>query len=109
MTVLLCHCTCPDAGTARTIAAALVGERLAACASVQPGLVSVYRWEGRIEQAEEVLLVAKTTRERLPALTARIQALHPYELPEVLAVEAAGGSRAYLDWIEAETRADPAQ
>lgn len=108
MSVLLCHCTCPDAGTARAIATALVEERLAACATVQPGVESVYRWEGRVERAGELLLVAKTTRDRLPALTARIQALHPYDVPEILAIEVVGGSQAYLDWVEAETRPDGA-
>ena len=106
MPVLLCHCTCPDADTARAIATTLVEERLAACASLQPGVESVYRWQGRVERAGEVLLVAKTTRARLEALTARIQALHPYDVPEILAIEVAGGSPAYLDWVEAATRPD---
>jgi len=105
MTVLICHCTCPDEATAATIASALVEERLAACASVQPGVASVYRWQGRVEQAREALLLAKTTPARLDALVARIQALHPYELPEILAVEAVGGSAAYLGWIADETSA----
>ena len=105
MTVLICHCTCPDEATAATIASALGEERLAACASVQPGVASVYRWQGRVEQAREALLLAKTTPTRLDALVARIQALHPYELPEILAVEAVGGSAAYLGWIADETSA----
>ena len=103
MAVLICHCSCPDEATATTIATVLVEERLAACASVQPGLASVYRWQGRIERAREALLLAKTTRGRLDALVARIQALHPYALPEILALEAVGGSAAYLDWIAEET------
>ena len=107
MTVLACHCTCPDPATASAIARTLVEERLAACASVQPGVASVYRWQGRVEQAQEALLVAKTTRDRLEALVARIQALHPYDLPEVLAFEAVGGSPAYLDWVAAETGPEP--
>lgn len=106
MTVLLCHCTCPDAATAESIATVLVEERLAACASVQPGVGSVYRWQGRVETAEEVLLAVKTTRDRFEALAQRIQALHPYEVPEILAFEAAAGSPAYLDWVVAETRAE---
>lgn len=104
MTALLCLCTCPDAGTAERIATALVGERLAACVNVLPGMTSVYRWQGKVEQAGEWLLLAKTTRDRLDALSARVVALHPYELPEVLAVEATGGLPAYLDWIAANTR-----
>ena len=104
MPVLLCLCTCPDEASARVIAEALVAERLAACASRIPGLQSTYRWEGRVEHDDEVLLLIKTTADRLDALTRRVQALHPYELPEVLAVEAAGGLAPYLAWVAAQTR-----
>ena len=106
MSILLCLCTAPDLATARALADALVGERLAACVNLLPGLESVYRWQGQVERGEEVLLLIKTTRTCLPALQARIVALHPYELPEVLAVESAGGLPAYLDWIASETRSD---
>lgn len=105
MTALLCFCTCPDADTANRIADTLVAERLAACVNLVPGLRSVYRWRGAIESADEVLLLVKTTRERLAALTARIGALHPHELPEVIAVEVAGGLAAYLDWVAEQARA----
>lgn len=108
LTVLLCHCACPDADTARRIAERAVDERLAACASVLPGMHSVYRWHGQLERADEVLLLIKTSRARLPALTKRVLALHPYELPELVAVEAAGGSPAWLDWVVAETAQEPA-
>ena len=101
--VLLCFCTCPDAGVASRIADSLVGEGLAACVNVMPGLRSVYRWQGAVERSDEVLLLVKTTRERLPALSARVVALHPYELPEVVAVEVAGGLSAYLDWVVEQT------
>jgi periplasmic divalent cation tolerance protein len=103
--VLACYCTCPDLATAERLAEALVGERLAACVNVLPGLRSVYRWQCTVERADEVLLLIKTTRGRLDALVARVQALHPYELPELLAVEVAGGLPAYLDWVATETRA----
>lgn len=95
----LCLCACPDADTAARIARALVEERLAACVNVLQGVRSVYRWQGVVEEAGEVLLLAKTTRASLPALQSRVVALHPYELPELLAVEAAGGLPAYLAWI----------
>jgi periplasmic divalent cation tolerance protein len=108
LTVLVCHCACPDADTARSIAESVVEERLAACASVLPGMHSVYRWRGQVERADEVLLVLKTSRGRLSALTERVLALHPYELPELVAVEAAGGSPAWLDWVVAETAQEPA-
>ena len=104
MTALLCFTACPDNATAQRIADALVEARLAACVSVLPGMRSTYRWEGAIEHADEVLLLAKTVPEALPALQARIVALHPYELPEVLAVEAAG-LPAYLAWIAREVDA----
>ncbi|TYT26058.1 divalent-cation tolerance protein CutA [Luteimonas viscosa] len=104
MTAVACFCTCPDAGTAGRIADALVVERLAACVNILPGITSVYRWQGAVERADEVLLVVKTMRARLEALTARVVALHPYELPEVIAVDIAGGLPGYLDWIAAETR-----
>lgn len=104
MAVLACTCTCPDLASAERLAEALVGERLAACVQLLPGLRSIYRWQGAVECADEVLLLIKTTHERLDAVADRIRTLHPYELPELLAVEAAGGMPAYLDWVAAETR-----
>lgn len=97
--VLACLCTCPDEASARSIAAALVEERLAACVNLLPHVHSVYRWHGAVEHGDEVLLLVKTTGDALPALQARLCALHPYELPELLAVEAAGGLPVYLGWI----------
>ena len=105
VTVLACYCTCPDPDSAGRLARALVEERLAACVNLLPGVRSVYRWQGTVEEAAEVLLLIKTTRDRLDALAARVRALHPYELPELLAVEAAGGLPGYLDWVAAESRA----
>lgn len=106
MSVLLCLCTCPDAACADAIAMALVEERLAACVNQLPGVQSVYRWEGKVERSGEVLLLIKTSHLRLPTLTARVQALHPYELPELIAVEAAGGFAPYLAWVAEQTRED---
>ena len=107
MTALLCLSTCPDTATAQRIADALVDARLAACVSVLPGVHSTYRWQGAVERTEEVLLLIKTTRDALDALQARLPDLHPHELPELLAVEAAG-LPAYLDWIAREVDARPA-
>jgi periplasmic divalent cation tolerance protein len=106
MQVRVVFCTCPDADTAMRIADALVGERLAACVNVLPGVRSVYRWRGTVERADEVMLVIKTRAERLPALSARIQSLHPHQLPEVLAVAGIDGLPAYLQWIVAETASE---
>ena len=104
MPALICLSSCPDAATAERIATALVEERLAACVNILPGMRSIYRWQGQVERADEVLLLIKTSVEAYPALQARLLALHPYELPELLAVEPAGGLPAYLDWVVAETR-----
>ncbi len=103
MSALICYCSCPDTDTAAAIAQALVREGLAACVNVLPGMRSVYRWQGEVEQADEILLLIKTAAARLDALAARVGQLHPYELPELVAVEAAGGLPAYLAWIDAET------
>jgi periplasmic divalent cation tolerance protein len=95
--------TTPTAERAAEIARALVEERLAACGNVVPGIRSVYRWEGKIHDDAEALLVLKTTRERFDALRERVLALHPYEVPEVIALPIEAGSAPYLAWIAAET------
>jgi len=109
MSALLVLCTCPDRDTAEGIARALVERRLAACVSVLPGMTSVYRWQGAVEQAPELQLVIKTTRARYAEVEAAVQAVHPYELPELLAVEPVAGLARYLDWITAETAPGPAE
>ena len=81
------------------IAAALVGERLAACVNVVPGLVSTYRWKGAVERDDELLLVIKTTAERYDAMAERLRALHPYEVPEMVRLAVEGGHGPYLEWI----------
>ena len=96
-------CTCPDDASAERIASALVGEHLAACVNRIPGIASTYRWKGAVHDDREVLLLIKSARSHFEALRARILALHPYELPEVIAVDIALGSAPYLAWIEAET------
>jgi periplasmic divalent cation tolerance protein len=105
--VVVCLCAGPDAAVAARIARALVDGRLAACVNVLPGMRSVYRWREAVEEADEVLLLAKTTRAALPALQARLVALHPYELPELLAVEAVDGLPACLGWIADNVAAAP--
>jgi len=105
---LLVMTTLPDAGTAREIAAALVASRLAACVSVQPACLSVYRWEGAIEQSQEVPLMIKTTSDRYPALEAELRRRHPYALPEIVASPVTHGLPAYLEGVVSETIADDA-
>lgn len=96
--------TTPDEETSTRIAQTVVGERLAACVQVLPGITSFYRWEGKIEKSGERLLLLKTTRERLKELTARIESLHPYEVPEVTAFEITGGTDKYIHWVQEETK-----
>ena len=103
--VLLCLTTCPDEASARAIADALVEERLAACVNRLPGVQSTYRWKGEVCREPEQLLLIKTTAERLDAMKSRLLALHPYELPELIVVEAASGHAAYLDWVAASCAA----
>jgi periplasmic divalent cation tolerance protein len=91
--------TCPSRRAADRIALTLVEERLAACVNIVPIARSVYRWRGRIESAREFLLVVKSLRRAYPRLEKRLRALHPYELPEVVAVPIRSGFRSYLAWI----------
>ncbi len=93
-------CTFPDVEKARVIAALLVERRLAACVNLLPGVESIYRWEGKVERAGEVLAVIKTTR--YPELEAALKELHPYEVPEILALPVAAGLAGYLEWLGAE-------
>ncbi len=101
--VLAVYLTFPDEASAERVARALVERRLAACVNVVPGARSVYRWEGAVQADPEVLAVAKTRATRLAALTAAVQALHPYEVPCVVAYPALGGLEGYLDWVRSET------
>jgi len=89
----------PDMDSAKGLAQHLVTEGLAGCVNILPGVQSVYRWQGKVEQQSEVTLLIKIIAERYPALQAEIQALHPYELPEIIALPVAQGLPAYLDWI----------
>jgi periplasmic divalent cation tolerance protein len=97
---LIVLCTCPDRQTALSLAEALVERRLAACVNVIPALTSVYLWQGVCETAEEVLLLAKTRRDVYTALEEALSALHPYELPEIVAVGVERGLTDYLAWVD---------
>jgi periplasmic divalent cation tolerance protein len=101
--VVVVFTTAPDAEVAGRIARALVDARAAACVQVLPGLTSTYRWEGRVEQATEVLILAKTTRARLPDLERELRAVHPYAVPECVAVSAAHVAAPYRAWVQSET------
>jgi periplasmic divalent cation tolerance protein len=97
--------TAVDGEQAAALARTVVEERLAACGNLLPGLRSIYRWEGVVHEEGEVLLLLKTTRARLAALRDRVLALHPYQVPEVLALPVEEGSAAYLAWVAGEVRA----
>ena len=91
--------TAPDVERARALARSLVGARLAACVNVVPGLTSVYRWEGAVQEDAEALLVVKTTAGRLPELTRRVLREHPYDVPEIVALRPAEVEARYLAWL----------
>ena len=92
--------TCGSRKDARKIAHALVGQRLAACVSeIGVPVASTYRWKGRVESAKEILLLIKTNKKRFAAVRDAVRKLHSYEVPEIIALSIAAGSRAYLTWI----------
>ena len=101
---LLVLTTVADQAAADRLASALVNSALAACVSQVPGLKSSYRWQGKLEQEQEVLLLIKTTADAYPALAREIERLHDYELPELLAVPVDRGSAGYLDWLSGAVR-----
>jgi periplasmic divalent cation tolerance protein len=98
-TILL---TAPDVDVAERVGRALVEERLAACANIVPGVVSLFRWEGEVQREAEVLVIVKTTDERVEDVRARVVELHPYQVPEVLVLPVLAGHAPYLDWVRGE-------
>jgi periplasmic divalent cation tolerance protein len=93
----------PDRNVAAKLAQRLVEARLAACVNIMSGCTSVYRWKGEVERAQEVPVLIKTRAARYPELEAAIRELHPYEVPEVIAVPVVRGLEDYLEWVAAET------
>lgn len=102
--VLVVFTNAPDKVTAERIAEALVTANVAACVNIFSACSSVYRWEGKIEHASEVPLIIKTTTSAYPRLEAELRKLHPYEVPEIIALPVSAGLPAYLDWVVTETR-----
>jgi len=98
-------CTFPDADVARRVTRQLVEEQLAACGNLLPGAESIYRWKGAVETASEVVVFYKTTEAGYPALEARLKALHPYEVPEILALPIEAGFPGYLRWVAENVKA----
>jgi periplasmic divalent cation tolerance protein len=97
--VLVALTTFPTAERAGEVARTLVGEGLVACVNIVPGVRSIYAWKGEISDDAEVLCVLKTRSDRLEALRARLVALHPYEVPELVVLEVTGGHEPYLAWV----------
>ena len=102
--ILVLLSTCPDAATAERIGRELVGASLAACVNVVPGLRSIYRWNGAVQVDEEVLMILKTSADRLSEVRERLVDLHPYDVPEVVALPVADGHHPYLQWVVDSTR-----
>lgn len=96
-------CTCPDGQTATIIADKLVAEGMAACVNIVPGVMSVFQWQGNIEHDDELLLLIKSRQDCYPELEVMIRQLHPYELPEIIAVSIERGLSGYLEWIDQTT------
>lgn len=97
-------CTIHDKGNAETLVRALLERHCIACANLVSGVESLYRWEGKIESATEVLLILKTTSDRVDELKIAVKELHPYDTPELLVLSAEQGLEKYLAWLEKETR-----
>jgi periplasmic divalent cation tolerance protein len=96
----------PDAPTAQAMARQLVERRLAACVNILPGVQSFYQWQGALEQSTEITLLVKTAQAHYGELEAAIKALHPYQVPEIIAVPIVQGLPAYLEWMGQEMKKD---
>jgi periplasmic divalent cation tolerance protein len=97
-------CTCPDSACGEHIAADLLDKRLAACVNLVAGVRSFYRWEDAVQSDPEILLIIKSTAARFNAIESAVMALHPYDVPELIALDITAGSAAYLDWLKSESR-----
>ncbi len=95
--------TAPSAEAAKRLVRTLVERRVIACGTVLPGAISIYRWQGAVAEEEEVVVLLKTTAARWAELAATLPGLHPYEVPELLALPVADGHAPYLEWVRAET------
>ncbi len=95
--------TAPSVDIAQRVVRAVVEERLAACGTLLPGATSIYRWQGAVEEAQEVQIILKTTTENVTKLIARVTEIHPYEVPEIICLDVADGLPAYLAWIDSST------
>lgn len=103
---LLAITTCPDHASAARVARTLVEAHLAACVSRLPGATSTYHWQGKVEEDSEVVLLIKTTTDQMPPLRERLVAVHPYDVPELIALPIDDGLPDYLDWLRRSVAGD---
>jgi periplasmic divalent cation tolerance protein len=101
--VSIIYSTTDTMDTAKTIARSLIKEKLVACVHIIPKIESIYRWQGKIEETNECVLLAKTSERNIQKTIQKIRSLHPYEVPEIIVFPPVGGLKEYLDYIEAET------
>ncbi|HYD17826.1 MAG TPA: divalent-cation tolerance protein CutA [Patescibacteria group bacterium] len=104
MTAIFIYVTAPSEIEAKAIADAVVQDRLAACANMIPGIKSIYHWKGKIEEAQETVIIFKTRASLFQAVEARVKELHKFATPCIVALPVVTGSAAYLDWIMDETK-----
>jgi periplasmic divalent cation tolerance protein len=101
-------CTVPSHKVGTDIAGTLVTKRLAACVNIMPGLTSIYEWEGKLENEAEFLLIVKTSDDRIPDLVRKIEEIHPYDVPEIIALPVNSGSEPYIKWVINSVNDEPA-
>ena len=106
MEACIVYCTVPNEFSANLIANSLVEDKLAACVNVVRNITSIYRWEGIVQEEQELLLIIKTTESKFEALKDRIVSLHEYSVPEIISLPVKAGNLEYLNWIERETDGD---
>lgn len=99
--------TAPDRAVATKLADTIVGKRVAACVNLVPGVESVYWWEGKVDRSQEILLIIKTTKRNFEKLRELLLAIHPYEVPEILALPIVAGHPAYLAWLASSVTTAP--
>ena len=104
MSAIMIYCTCPDIETADRISRQLIRQHMAACVNQVTGVTSIYEWEGKIQQSNEVMIIIKSTEKRFDSIKKLVSEEHPYELPELIAVPITQGLPDYLEWINQCTK-----
>lgn len=107
MPVMFVYVTAADTDEAKSLGRRLVEEQLAACANILPGATSIFRWQGKVEEAAEAILILKTTEQKLERLIERAKSLHSYDCPCIEALPVVEGNRDFLEWVVRETGGDP--